>query len=102
MTPPQIDRKISLGSALNLIVLVIGIAVSWGVMTERNSDMQGNIEGLSAALDKEGTERRASSNQLELRIRSLENDAARSSAQYDALLQILARIEARLERMENR
>lgn len=97
---PRIDQNISLGNILNLAALVVAVAVAWGVMTERSKTTEAGMNTLSQALEKESENRRQQSGALESRLRTLESSQARAEERNNSVLQILGRIEARLERIE--
>jgi TolA-binding protein len=97
---PRVDQSISLGSIINLAALLTTIAVAWGVMSERSAATSKDISALSESLDQESENRRTQATALESRIRAVESSLARAEERNNAVLQVLGRIEARLERIE--
>lgn len=97
---PRVDQSISLGSIINLAALLTTIAVAWGVMSERSTATSKDISALSESLDQESENRRTQAAALEGRVRVVESSLARAEERNNAVLQVLGRIEARLERIE--
>ena len=102
MTKPQIENKMSIGNILNLLALVVAVAVGWGIMRERGESTRENMTELRDTLRQEVTTRREGQGALEARIRALESSQARADERFNSVLQVLGRIEARLERIEAR
>lgn len=102
MPMPRIDQTISLGNILNLGALVVAVAVAWGVMTERGESTRKSIDTLDQSLMREADARRRAEAAIEARVRTLEAAQARADERFNSVLQVLGRIEARLERIENR
>ena len=102
MTGPQVDKRVSLGSLINLLGLVVAVAVGWGVMRERGESTRENMTELRDTLRQEVTTRRDGQAALESRMRVVESNLARAEERNNAVLQVLGRIEARLERIEGR
>lgn len=96
----RLKWEITAGSLINLLAIVGGIAIGWGVLNERAQNTREGLDTLTATLAQEANFRRESLNALESRIRVLEAAQARADERYSSLLQILTRIEVRLERME--
>lgn len=102
MTIPKPDPKISYGSILNFLAIAVAVAVAWGVMSERGENTREQMTQISATLTQEVAARREGINALESRIRMLESSQARADERFNSVLQVLGRIEARLERIEGR
>ena len=102
MTKPQIENKMSIGNILNLLALVVAVAVGWGVMRERGESTRENMTEIRETLRQEVITRREGQGALEARIRALESSQARADERFNSVLQVLGRIEARLERIEGR
>jgi len=102
MTTPKLENKMSIGNILNLLALVVAVAVGWGVMRERGESTRENMTELRDTLRQEVTTRREGQGALEARIRALESSQARADERFNSVLQVLGRIEARLERIEQR
>lgn len=102
MTGPQIDRKISLGNVINLVALLAAVAVAWGVMSERGEQTRNQLQDVRDTLRAEVASRRDGQAALEARIRALESSQARADERFNSVLQVLGRIEARIERIDGR
>lgn len=102
MTLPKPDPKISYGNILNLLAVAAAVLVGWGVMSERGDNTREQMTQISATLTQEVAARREGMNALESRIRTLESSQARADERFNSVLQVLGRIEARLERIEGR
>jgi hypothetical protein len=94
-TKPTFTSQISLGNWITLIVLACSLAVGWGAMKAQQ-------EAVEATLTKVETQHAAHRNAVLTRLRILENEDARSQERYSALLQLLNRIDGRLERIERK
>ena len=102
MTTPKLENKMSIGNILNLLALVVAVAVGWGIMRERGETTRENMTELRDTLRQEVSTRREGQGALEARIRALESSQARADERFNSVLQVLGRIEARLERIEGR
>lgn len=98
----RLKREISVGSLINLGALVVAVAVGWGVMAERGQHTREGMDSLTRTLGQEVNARRESQQSLDARIRALESAQARSDERFNSVLQVLGRIEARLERLDGR
>lgn len=102
MNSPKIENRMSLGNLLNLLALVVAVAVGWGVMRERGESTRESMTEIRETLRQEVSTRREGQGALEARIRALESSQARADERFNSVLQVLGRIEARLERIESR
>ena len=102
MTTPKLENKMSIGNILNLLALVVAVAVGWGVMRERGESTREHMTELRETLRQEVSTRREGQGALESRMRVVESNLARAEERNNAVLQVLGRIEARLERIEGR
>lgn len=102
MTLPKPDPKVSVGNLLNLAALVVAVAVAWGIMSERSDNTKDQLENLRLTLSQEVATRRDAQTSIEARVRALESSQARADERFNSVLQVLGRIEARLERIEGR
>lgn len=102
MSGPKIENRLSLGNIINLLALIAAIAVGWGVMSERGDQTREQMNSVREILSKEVNARRDSQAALESRIRALESSQARADERFNSVLHVLGRIEARLERFENK
>lgn len=84
---PYIRWDFSIGNVINLAAMGIAIAVAWGSMSERSDITHKGIKEMEAM--------QAAS---ETRIRALEMNQARADERLSSILQIVSRIEARLEK----
>jgi hypothetical protein len=90
MARPEMTQTISLGNVLTIGALLASIGGGWVVMQERSEANQLAIQQLESG-------QRARFAELELRVRALENQAARSDERFAAIMQTLARIERKIE-----
>lgn len=86
---PQFSPSISFGQILQVAVIVVGFTGSFVVL-------QAQGDANTTALNIAAEERKA----LELRIRAIENQTARSDERYSSILVFLDKIDGRLEKME--
>lgn len=86
---PEMRWEFTLGNAINLAALVAAVALAWGVMAERSEATQHKVRVVET-----------STAQLETRVRALENSQARADERLSSILQVLGRIEARLEKFD--
>jgi hypothetical protein len=84
---PYIRWDFSLGNLMNLAAMGVAVAVAWGSMTERSEVTHKGIKELESM-------QMAS----ETRIRTLEMSQARADERLSSILQIVSRIETRLEK----
>jgi hypothetical protein len=77
----------SLGNIINLVAMGVAVAVAWGAMSERSDVTHKGIKEVEAM--------QAAS---ETRIRTLEMSQARADERLASILQIVSRIETRLEK----
>lgn len=98
---PKPDPRIGWVSLVNLVVLIVGVGVAYGTMTERGEQTRTSLESINATLRQEVENRRQSNAAIETRVRFLENNQSRTDERHSSLLQLLGRIDARLERIEN-
>lgn len=88
---PEFTKQISFGQVIQILVLVAGF---WGGYVLLQKQSEDNAEAIQDAR----SERVA----LEIRIRSVENQQARADERFSNILGYLARIDSRLERIENK
>lgn len=77
----------SLGNLINLAAMGIAVAVAWGSMSERSDLTHKGIKEMEAMQTASET-----------RIRTLEMNQARADERLASILQIVSRIETRLEK----
>jgi predicted nuclease with TOPRIM domain len=97
--------EISLGAIIQIVILIVGMAVSWAIMdarsqqnTEAIRDVKEQIERLPNDLKGEFDGKTV---RIEERVRSLENTAARSDERFSNLIALLSKLDSRLERIES-
>jgi len=89
MTKPQLTSQISLGNIIQIALILAGLIGAWITMGHKiEASARGVSNNATAIADHE------------LRLRTLENGEARLEERNDAVLQILERIEVRLEHIE--
>ena len=88
---PQFTATISLGNALQIAILLVGLGVGW--MTIKAQGEANSSALATAAQDRSN---------MEIRIRALENQSARADERFTSILGYLSRIDTRLERIEGR
>lgn len=86
---PEMRWEFTFGNAVNLGALVAAVALAWGVMSERSEATQQKVRNAETTAA-----------QLETRVRTLENNQARADERLTSILQVLGRIEARLEKFD--
>lgn len=102
MQRPQFENKFSTGNVIQIVILVIsvagGVAGGWAIIDSRTTTNEGGIQTNAEDIQTsyENYVR------LEARVRSLETYQARSSERQENMLDLLSRIDDRLERMEER
>lgn len=100
MPEAGIKWEVSAGSLINLGAMVVAVAIAWSVMNERSKHTRESMDALTRTVNQEVITRRAGIETLEARIRALESAQARADERFNSVLQVLGRIEARLERIE--
>jgi hypothetical protein len=89
MTRPTFQWQISLGHVIQIAMLVAAAGIGWATFDAR---ITANEKSVVRAVDVQG--------QMEGRLRALETATARSDERLTSILNMLARIDARLERIE--
>ena len=91
----ELKNQISLGNAIQIVVLILGLGAAWATMDTR-----------SAATEATLNTTRADFQNMESRVRALETSTAaadaRNEERFNTILATLGRIDARLERMEKK
>lgn len=88
---PIFQNQISLGNLLQILVLVVGLAASYVVMDTRSKNNSENLQKVSTQLVS-----------LELRLRKVEVDQARTDERFQSILTVLSSIDKRMEQFESR
>ena len=89
MTTPTLTSQISLGNLLQMGVTLAALAFGWAMLDARSATNAVAIVKLQEE-----------NNAFESRLRGLETQVARADERYVAILDMLARIDKRLERIE--
>ena len=89
MTRPEYSPAISLGNMLQIAALLVSVGAGWAVMSN-------SLDTQTQLIEQARIERR----EIDGRIRVLEAQAARADERFVNILTLLARIDARLERIE--
>ena len=97
---PEIERKISWANIITIGLIVVGGLGSWYTTSAQVANNKMAISDLADALSREATTRTNSAQSTDARIRSLELTMARTDERFNAVMQGLSRIEAKLERLE--
>lgn len=87
MADSPIRWDFSLGNIINLVAMGVAVAVAWGAMAERSDVTHKGIKEVEAMQTSSET-----------RIRALEMNQARADERLASILQIVSRIETRLEK----
>lgn len=91
MADSPIRWDFSLGNIINLVAMGVAVAVAWGAMAERSDVTHKGIKEVEAMQSSSET-----------RIRALEMNQARADERLASILQIVSRIETRLEKEGHR
>lgn len=97
MTTPKIERTISIGTILTLLVLVFGGGNAWMRVQAKQEGLAHQIAALSERITGMDTEFQRGAQDRELRIRALELGAGRVDEKLLNILAGIDRIEERLE-----
>lgn len=89
MTRPQFVWEFNLGHILQAGATLIAITAGWVVLDSRS---QANALAIAAVNDQ--------TREMGLRLHALELQVARADERYSAILDMLARIDTRLDRIE--
>lgn len=92
---------ISLGAIIQIVVLIVGMAIGWAVMDTRSKSNADAIESVKTQIERLPSEIEGKTGRLDERVRTLENNAARSDEKFANLISLLTRLDAKLERIEN-
>lgn len=87
--PTEFKKQISLGNIIQIGVMLVGGALAFAALDARTANNTEKIAGLSQSAEA-----------LEGRVRLLETNLARADERFASIINLLARIDARLERIE--
>lgn len=90
MTRPAFTPFISLGNMLQIGALIASAIIGYVLIDARSTTNARDIAVISKLQDE-----------IETRIRTLEKDSARNDERFSNILALLAKIDDRLERIEN-
>lgn len=96
MAPPKIQWQFSIGNIIQIVGFVIALAIGWATMTNEIANNAAAITSVSNDVEKA----RGLHLDYDVRLRTLESNAARSDERLNSILTLLARIDNRLERIE--
>lgn len=99
---PAVDNRISTGNILTIAAAFLSAGIAWGTSQSDMRAIQSRIDGIEERVSQAAADRANQFSAQETRLRTLEGTTARDGARLDAILQSLARIEARLDRAELR
>lgn len=95
-----IEKRFSVGNLVTIVVLIATTSGAWYSTQHQVVANKDATNALAASIRSESEARSKADSALEVRVRPLELQAARSDERFNSVLQVLGRIEARLERME--
>jgi hypothetical protein len=86
---PSITPNISLGNLLNIFAMIVAVAIAWA-----------NINNVAQANSRDVMKNDQRINDVEVRVRTLENNQSRTDERLINIIEMLNRIDGRLEKME--
>ena len=86
---PSITPNISLGNLLNILAMIVAVAIAWA-----------NINNVAQANSRDVMKNDQRINDVEVRVRTLENNQSRTDERLINIIEMLNRIDGRLEKME--
>ena len=86
---PSITPNISLGNLLNIFAMIVAVAIAWA-----------NISNVAQANARDVAKNDLRINDVEVRVRTLENNQSRTDERLVNIIEMLNRIDGRLEKME--
>jgi hypothetical protein len=89
MPMPSITPNISLGNLLNIFAMIVAVAIAWA-----------NISNVAQANSRDVAKIDGRVNDVEVRVRTLENNQSRTDERLINIIEMLNRIDGRLEKME--
>jgi hypothetical protein len=100
VTKPSFSQNISLGNVIQIVAMIVTVAIGWQQMSGLAGSNAAEIEKISKAMDDAEAKAATDIRDHETRLRRLEDSAARSDERMANILNLLARIDGRLERIE--
>jgi hypothetical protein len=89
MLMPSITPNISLGNLLNIFAMIVAVAIAWA-----------NISNVAQANARYVGKNDLRISDVEVRVRTLENNQSRTDERLINIIKMLNRIDGRLEKME--
>jgi hypothetical protein len=89
MPMPSITPNISLGNLLNILAMIVAVSIAWA-----------NISNVAQANSRDVGKNDLRINDVEVRVRTLENNQSRTDERLINIIEMLNRIDGRLEKME--
>lgn len=96
MAPPKIQWQFSIGNIIQIIGFIAALFVGYATMSNEISNNTSAITSVAKDVEKA----RGLHVDYDVRLRTLESNAARSDERLNSILTLLARIDSRLERIE--
>jgi len=93
MTKPAFEWQISLGNVIQIALLLIAGSIGWATFDAR-------IAANETAIRNGISDGRRIDAEHEMRLRTMETSNARAEERFTSILALLARIDSRLERIE--
>ena len=93
---PTFTDTFSFGNAIQIFVILVAAAGGWFQLQAQANSTEKSTAALVEATRDATTARQA----LEVRVRALETQVARSDERFSSILGYLSRIDTRLERIE--
>jgi hypothetical protein len=91
MPMPSITPNISLGNLLNILAMIVAVSIAWA-----------NISNVAQANSRDVGKNDLRINDVEVRVRTLENNQSRADERLINIIEMLNRIDQRLEKMEGK
>ena len=88
---PSITPNISLGNLLNILAMIVAVAIAWA-----------NIINVAQANSRDVAKNDLRINDVEVRVRTLENNQSRADERLINIIEMLNRIDGRLAKMETK
>lgn len=89
MVAPKMNWQISIGNVIQIAGFVVALALGWATLS---GQVNSNTTAINNAMSIHDN--------LETRLRTLENTSARSEERLNNILTLLAKIDAKLENFE--
>jgi len=97
---PTFSWQISFGNLVQLGVLLVGITGGWFIIDGRSQGNQQGVKEIKALVTQMDLRQAEYQKDVDVRLRSLENQWVRSDERYTSILTLLGKVDGRLERIE--